>query len=247
MDGATHTLLNGTTNFAVQMYQAGTQSLEIACDTLTCAYSSATISGIPISSGAISHVLLVLPGETYQPGNPPASGGTGKTIPDTPASWTAGTSQIVTAYATDAYWNQTSSAATVSLAAAGDPNPQGVGTKNMVNGTTTFAVTLFKAVDYNGFGQTMMATINGIAFNTFTTPSFTVYPDALVTSPRFLRILVNGESAAPGTTGLKSGSPVGTGRGHAFCGRHDDHVPRGRDGHLGEPDLDQSHGQSRDG
>jgi len=210
VDGATNTLLNGTTNFAVKMYQAGTQTLNVNCDTLTCSYSSATVSGIPISSGTISRVLVILPGEFYQPGNPPASGGTGKTIPDNPGTWTAGQMQVVTVYATDAYWNQTSSAATVSLAASNDPNPLGVGTKNMVNGTTTFAVTLFKAVDYNGFSQALTATINGIAFNTFTTPNFTVFPDALPASPRFLRVLVNGESAAPGTAGLKSGSPIGT-------------------------------------
>jgi hypothetical protein len=210
VDGATNTLLNGTTNFAVQMYQAGAQTLNVFCDTLTCSYSSATVSGIPISSGTISRVLVVLPGETYQPGNPPAFGGTGKTIPDNPTTWTAGQSQIVAVYATDAYWNQTSSAATVSLSAPSDPNAQGVGTKNMVNGTTTFAVTLFKAVNYNGFVQTLQATINGITNNTFTTPNFTVYPDAAPASPKFLRILVNGESPAPGTTGLKSGTPVGT-------------------------------------
>ena len=34
-------------------------------------------------------------------------------------------------------------------------------------------------------------------------------PDANPASPKFLRLLVNGESAAPGTVGLKSGSPVG--------------------------------------
>ena len=171
--------------------------MNINCDTLTCAYSSSTVSGIPISTGAINSVLIVLPGETLQQGNPPAFGGTGKTIPDNPSTWTAGQQQIVKVYATDAYWNQTSSAATVTLSAPNDPNAQGIGTKNMVNGTTTFAVTLFKAVDYNGFTQTLQAVINSISNNTFTTPNFTVFPDSLPADPRFLRIMVNGESAAP--------------------------------------------------
>ena len=79
----------------------------------------------------------------------------------------------------------------------------------MVNGTTTYNVTLFKAQDYNGFAQTLQATISGLSNPTYTSSNFTVFPDAAPTSARFLRILVNGESAAPGTTALKSGAPVG--------------------------------------
>ncbi len=207
VDGSTQGLINGTTSFAVQMFQQGMQSISVYCVSPSCNYSTGTVANIPISSGPINSVLVRLPGEGYQPGNPPAFGGTGKTIPDNPGLWVAGTQQLVTVYATDAYWNQTSSAATVSLSAPNDPNAQGIGTKQMVNGTTTFAVTLFKAVDYNGFSQTLLATINGISNNTFTSPAFTVYPDSAPASARFLRILVNGESAAPGTVGLKNGAP----------------------------------------
>ena len=45
----------------------------------------------------------------------------------------------MTVYATDAFWNQTSSAATVFASAPNDPNAAGIGTKNMVNGTTTYS------------------------------------------------------------------------------------------------------------
>ena len=79
----------------------------------------------------------------------------------------------------------------------------------MVNGTTTYNVTLFKAVDYNGFSQTLQATIAGLSNPTYTSPNFTVLPDALPASSRFLRIMVNGETADPGSTGLKTGTPSG--------------------------------------
>src|SRR5207245_54659 len=123
--------------------------------------------GISITAGPINRVLVQLPGESYLTGAPPyspANGGTGgKGTPDSPNAWTAGMPQPVVVYAVDQYWNQTSSAATVTLSAPSDSGALGVGTKQMLNGTTTFNVTLFKARDYNSFSQTLQATVNGLS------------------------------------------------------------------------------------
>src|SRR5205823_2080802 len=79
-DGSTQTLLTGATTFAVQMFQAGSQSVQVFCAAPTCTYSTATVSGIPIIAGAINRVLVLLPNEAYATGKPPyapASSGTG--------------------------------------------------------------------------------------------------------------------------------------------------------------------------
>ena len=70
-------------------------------------------------------------------------------------------------------------------------------------------MTLFKAVDYNGFNQTLQANIAGLSNPTYTSPNLLVLPDAAPASSRFLRIMVNGETADPGSTGLKTGTPSG--------------------------------------
>ncbi|MFA5975390.1 MAG: hypothetical protein WC859_04410 [Elusimicrobiota bacterium] len=212
-DGATQTLTLGATTFAVRMYQQGSQTLTVFPSLPGTNYATSTVTGIPIVPGNINRSLIVLPGEIYRPGKPPytpaGSGTGGKETPDSPSSWTAGESQPVSVYAVDAYWNQTSSAATIVLSAPSDSNASGIGTKQMVSGTTTYNVILYRAVDYNGFNQTLRSTVIGLTNPIYDSPAFTVYPDEEESSPRYLRILVNGETAASGTTALKTGTPIG--------------------------------------
>ncbi len=207
-DGTTQPLASGTTSFAIQMYQAGSQTVSMFH---TGAYTSGSAAAIPITAGSADRVLVVLPGETYQAGQPPyapATGGTGGKS-GTPTSWIAGTPQIVTVYAVDGYWNQTNSGSSLTLSSPDDPFATGVGAKSLTSGTTTFSVTLFRAVDYNGSSQTIRGNIVGLSNPTYTSPAFTLYPDSGASSPRYLRLLVNGESALPGSTLLKSGPRTG--------------------------------------
>ena len=94
VDGSTQTLIAGTTGFALQMYQAGSQTLGMYHTQGT--YSTGTVANIPITAGTINRVLLLVPGETFATGGPPynpANGGFGgKTPPDVTTPWVAGTS-----------------------------------------------------------------------------------------------------------------------------------------------------------
>ena len=211
VDFATQSLISGVTTFAVQMVQASTQSLSIYHTAGI--YSTGTVSGITINAGAINRPLIIMPGEVYMPGKPPytpASGGTGgKQTPDTPSAWFAGAAQPVVVYAVDAFWNLTSSAATVSLTTPSDPNAIGLAAQQMTGGTTTFNPILYKAVDYNGFTQGIVATIAGLGNPNYTSPAFLVYPDDTPSSARYLRIMANGETPLPGNVALKTGTPSG--------------------------------------
>jgi small nuclear ribonucleoprotein (snRNP)-like protein len=206
VEGTTLPLVSGTTSFPVQMVQSGAQTLTIYH--LQGVYSTGTVSSIPVVAGAASRVLVTLPGESITNGKPPytvGSGAGGKT--GTPSNQTAGTSFSVNVYATDAYWNVATSALGVTLSAPADPNPTGVGSATLVSGATGYTATVFKAVDYNGFAQTISASVPGLANPNYTSPSFTVMPETAGTKK--VRVLLPNQSAAPGTTVGKSGTAQG--------------------------------------
>ena len=72
-----------------------------------------------------------------------------------------------------------------------------VGDLDLVSGATTYSVTLYKAVDYNGFAQYFTAVVPGLVSPNYQTPNLTVNPDTV--GPREVRMLFPGESRAPGT------------------------------------------------
>ncbi len=208
VDNATQTLVGGTTSFAIQMVQACSQTLSMYSQTNS--FSTGTVSGIPIVAGGANRLLAILPGENYLPGKPPytiGSGTGGKALPDSPSTQVAGTPFTVSVYATDAYWNQAVSVATVTLSAPNDPNPSGTGTLHLSGGTTNYGVTLFKAIDYNGFNQFFTASAAGFTNPGYNTPTLFVFPDTV--GPRKLRIRFPGEVSAPGTVVGKTGTPTG--------------------------------------
>ena len=173
VDNTTQSLVGGTTSFAIQMVQASSQTLSMYSQTNS--FSTGTVSGIPIIAGGANRLLAVVPGETYLPGKPPytiGSGTGGKSLPDSPSTQVAGTAFTVSVYATDAYWNQSVSVATVTLSAPNDPNPSGTGTLHLSAGTTSYSVTLFKAIDYTGFNQFFTASRCGLDESELQHPDF---------------------------------------------------------------------------
>ncbi len=209
VEATTRTLVNGTTSFSIQMVQAGNQTLTVYH--LEGFYSTGTVTNIPITAGTANRALVILPGETYLPGKPPytiGSGTGGKATPDSPSSQTAGTAiNPVTVYATDAYWNQAVSVATVTLTAPADVNPMGLTDLHLVGGATSYAPILYKAVDYNGSTHTFSVSIAGLTNPDYDTPQFILYPDTV--GPRKIRMLYPGESRVPGTVAGKSGTVTG--------------------------------------
>jgi hypothetical protein len=132
-----------------------------------------------------------MPGEVAAPGT--SSGKTG-----TPSAQTVGTSFILTVNAVDANWNVASNTHTVQITAT-DPNDVLPANAALVAGTRTFTMTNKTAGSWTATATdttTPLLTAN-------TSPSYTVNPGVFTK----LQLLVPGETAAPGSTAGKTGTP----------------------------------------
>src|SRR5206468_4143362 len=143
---------------------------------------------------------LLVPGETAAPGT--ASGKTG-----TPGGQSAGTAFNVTVNAVDANWNLVSSTHTVGITCT-DPNDLLPANAALVAGTKSFSLT-------NKTAGSWTITATDITDGTKTgntSPSITVNSGAFTK----LQILMPGETAAPGSTTGKTGTPASQPTGTAF-------------------------------
>jgi hypothetical protein len=151
-------------------------------------------------TGSFTKLQILVPGETAAPWT--TSGKTG-----TPTAQTAGAAFAVTVNAVDANWNVVSSTHTVGITSsdAGATLPVNA---TLVAGTKTFSVTL------NTVGsRTVTATdITDVLKTANTSPAIAVVAGTFTK----LQILVPGETAAPGTTTGKTGTPTTEGAGAAF-------------------------------
>src|SRR5206468_4379008 len=143
---------------------------------------------------------LLVPGETAAPGT--ASGKTG-----TPGGQSAGTAFNVTVNAVDANWNLVSSTHTVGITCT-DPNDLLPANAALVAGTKSFSLTCKTAGSW-----TVTATdITDGTKTANTSPSITVNAGAFTK----LQILVPGETAAPGSSSGKTGTPAAQTAGTPF-------------------------------
>jgi hypothetical protein len=146
---------------------------------------------ITVNDGALAKLQLLVPGETAAPGTP-----TGKT--GTPIAQTAGSAFTVTVNSVDANWNAIATNDTVAIASS-DSNALLPSNASLVAGTKTFSVTLKTAGS-----ATVTATDSthaGVTANT--SPGITVGPGAFAR----LQLLVPGETASPGSSAGKTGTP----------------------------------------
>jgi hypothetical protein len=184
-------LVAGTKALSVTFKTVGSQTVT-ASDTTDGTKSPSTSSAITVNAGAFAKLQLLMPGETAAPGT--SSGKTG-----TPLAQTAGVAFNVTVNAVDANWNLIGTNDTVSITSS-DANAALPGNAALVSGTQTFSVTLKKA----GTSTVSASDVTnaGIAGNI--SPSLIVNPGAFAK----LQILAPGETASPGSTTGKTGSPV---------------------------------------
>ena len=169
---------------------------------ITATNGSATGSSnsFTVNAGAFAKLQILAPGETAAPGS--VAGYTG-----TPTAETAGTAFNVTVNAVDANWNAVTSTNSIAITSS-DANATLPANAALVGGTKTFSITL-----KTGGTQTVTATdatTGTITANT--TPSITVNAGA----GSKLQILLPGETAAPGTTTGKTGTPTTQTAGFAF-------------------------------
>src|SRR5213075_1229115 len=143
---------------------------------------------------------LLVPGETAAPGS--ATGKTG-----TPPAQIAGTAFNVTVNAVDANWNLVSSTHIVGITTT-DANDTHPANAALTAGTGTFAVT-FKSA---GSWTITTTDVTDGTKTANTSPSITVNSGAFTK----LQILVPGETAAPGSSTGKTGTPTSSTAGTAF-------------------------------
>ncbi|MGO8838103.1 MAG: beta strand repeat-containing protein [Limisphaerales bacterium] len=159
-------------------------------------------SPFTVNPGAFTGLQLLMPGETAAPGS--ASGKTG-----TPTAQTAGSAFTVTVNAVDANWNPVSSTHTVGITSS-DANAVLPANAALVAGTKTFSVT-FKTAG----SRTVTATdITDGTKTANTSPATAVNAGAFTQ----VQVLLPGETAAPGTSTGKTGTPAKQTAGTAFSG-----------------------------
>ncbi|OGS39266.1 MAG: hypothetical protein A2551_00090 [Elusimicrobia bacterium RIFOXYD2_FULL_34_30] len=123
-------LVNGTETFDITPLTA--QNIIITAVGSGLTNGSVTI---PVSANSSSKLQIILPGETSVPGS--SLGKTG-----TPATQTSGASFNITVNSCDAYWNLTLSTITTVSLTTFDSSDAEPANKQLINGTTTFAITL---------------------------------------------------------------------------------------------------------
>jgi hypothetical protein len=183
-------LLNGTNSFNVTLKTTGSQT--ITANDLTDGTTTGTSSTVTVNAAAFAKLQLLLPGETAAPGTT-----TGKT--GTPNTQTAGAAYTVTVNAADANWNVISTNDIVAITSS-DANTTLPANAALAAGTRTFSVTN----KTTGTWTVTASDTTHTGITPSTSASFTVNTGAFTK----LQLLVPGETAAPGTTTGKTGTPV---------------------------------------
>ena len=184
-------LSGGTRTLSLTNNTAGSWTVT-ASDTTHTGVTANTSPSITVTAGAFAKLQLLMPGETAAAGTT-----TGKT--GTPSAETAGTAFNVTVNAVDANWNVVSTVTDTVDITSTDANAALPADAALVAGTKTFSVT-FKTV---GSATVTATDVTDGTKTANTSPSTTVNAGALAK----LQLLMPGETAAPGTTTGKTGTP----------------------------------------
>jgi len=192
---ANRVLINGTTSFVVTFKTANT-SWTITASDISGTLSSTTTAKIIVNPAPATKLLVLVPNESYEPGTP--TGKSGSVI-----NQTAGEPFTITVYATDNNWNINTSANPTVQITTEDPYDIEPANKSLVNGTTTFAVTLVRAWSSKITAQDTSATLES-----YTTPSIKVDTN---TATKLL-VLVPGVSHEPGEWSGAPGASAPYGR-----------------------------------
>lgn len=152
--------------------------------------TSATSATIAVSPGTYAKLLVLAPGESNAPGTTTGRAGT-------PAPQPAGTNFSVTVMAVDNQFNLLTNVTDTVRITSSDSTAVLPPNAALVNGTNSFAVTL-----KNAGSQTVTAKDTS-GSETGTSSGITISATAFVK----LQLLMPGETAAPGTTTGKTGTP----------------------------------------
>jgi len=193
-------LVSGSKSLSITFKTAGSSSVTVS-DLTHASISAYTSPAISVGAGALSKLQILAPSETAAPGTVTGKSGT-------PTAQTAGNALAVTVNAVDANWNLVSGASDTVGITSSDANAVLPANAALVGGTKTFTLT-FKTTP-NG-----TVTATDITDGTKTANTTSVIP---VNAGGFvkLQLLLPGESAAPGTSTGKTGTPTNPGPDTAF-------------------------------
>jgi hypothetical protein len=186
-------LVNGVATFSVTLKTGGSRTIT-AADISRTGIGTNTSAGVTVTPGAYARLQVLMPGEVAAPGT--ASGKSG-----TPTVRTAGTAfSTLSVGAVDAFWNTVATNATVQITSS-DTNA--ILPANSALGATGLKTNFSLTFKTSGT-QTVTATDVNDATKTNTSSLTTVMAGAFAK----LQLLVPGETAAPGSTNGKVGTPA---------------------------------------
>ena len=204
LTGNTATILAGQSSVtlsAIQYSKAEALTLSASSSSGYSLNASAASSSITVGAGGFTKLQLLMPGESASPGS--ATGETG-----TPMAQMAGTAFNVTVNAVDANWNLVNIVTDTVGITSSDANATLPANSALSAGTGTRSVT-FKT----GGSRTLTATDGTDSLKTASTGTATTVNAGTASK---LQMLMPGETAAPGTSAGKTGTPTAQIAGTAF-------------------------------
>ncbi|WP_113637294.1 T9SS type A sorting domain-containing protein [Nubsella zeaxanthinifaciens] len=195
-------MVNGVANFsgasAVTLLTAGNRTVT-ATNITDGTKTASTSPTFALATGAYSQLQVLLPGETAAPGTL-----TGKT--GTATDRTSGTQFAITVNAVDAYFNRITTNTNTIQITSNDVNGTMPANNTLAAGTRAFNVTLrsLGSITLNVSNVTLGTPANSRTANVVAGPFVK------------LQLLLPGETAAPGTTTGKTGTPTGQVAGTSF-------------------------------
>ncbi len=191
---ANQALASGTTTFTTTLKTVQTSTSITATDATDGSLALNQSSNVRINVGAYVKLLVVLPGESLDPGS--ATGKTG-----TRSSWAGNVNNNIVVYAVDANWNRVTSAPANTIAiTTTDLDATLPANNTLAAGGRTFTARLRTLASIN----TLKARDNNTGFE-YVTAAINVVPGAYTK----LQILLPGETSAPNTVSGKTGTPFG--------------------------------------
>ncbi|WP_343533417.1 T9SS type A sorting domain-containing protein [Pedobacter sp.] len=200
------TLVSGTASFNAIFYRYSSGTTVnytiTASDDTNNAITANTSSNIRPTAGAFTKLLMIMPGETYDPGSV-----TGKT--GTATAPTGNVAYSVNVSGVDAYWNRVNSTNSVAISATGVTNFTPPAAAALSATGRNFSL-VFKTV-----GETPNVTATNNTDGT-KTPYTQLLPAVAVGPFVKLQILFPGETAVPNTASGKTGTPTAQNAGVPF-------------------------------
>ncbi|MCJ0741432.1 T9SS type A sorting domain-containing protein [Pedobacter montanisoli] len=187
-------LVGGIKTFTVSLPTANAYRNITATSVTNPSILPANTTSFKVNIGPFSKLLMVLPGETFEPGS--AMGKTG--LPTAPV---AGSNYRITIYAVDDYWNKVSITDNVSVSTSGVSNYTDPAAVSLSGGSAT------RDLNFKIAGETPVSTVTDNTNNAILSYNGAL-PTVIAGAYVKMQILLPNETAAPGTSTGKVTSGV---------------------------------------